>query len=280
MHGSAFLTDLKRELHRCWTPPFEAPIVVSVNASLVLALWFLAPPPLLDAVFTLHGDLALPMILASWMYSDVPATNVLGGDRTAALAALGDPAALRRLLLVKNAALWCFVSPVCMVGAVAIGALNASGTQLASDNGHLNGSAWLLTLVAVAWIAVAPIGALGVAAWVGVWWPYHPISLRTRFDHRRPYRRMIVRWLFVILVPYGVVPALTVVVVMPSLLAWKLLARNGLNSALEWDEFAVGTLLAAVTAVGMWRMGRRATVRMCERRAVELRSFLADPLNG
>jgi hypothetical protein len=42
-------------------------------------------------VFTLHGSLAFALVLAAWMYSDVPATNVLAPDRQRMMAALDDP---------------------------------------------------------------------------------------------------------------------------------------------------------------------------------------------
>ena len=38
----------------------------------------LLPPRWQDALFSLHGTFAFALVLASWMYADVPATNVLG----------------------------------------------------------------------------------------------------------------------------------------------------------------------------------------------------------
>src|SRR3954463_16508060 len=68
---------LQAELHRAFTSPFEAPVVVLVNGLLVTGAWFLFPS---DSVFRIHAAWFFPLALASWMLSDVPATNVLGSD--------------------------------------------------------------------------------------------------------------------------------------------------------------------------------------------------------
>ena len=69
-------------------------MVVAVNGVLVTAAWLWLPLPLQDLVFTLHGALAFPVVLATWMLADVPATNVLGSDADRVLATLDDPAGL------------------------------------------------------------------------------------------------------------------------------------------------------------------------------------------
>ncbi len=53
--------------------------------------WFFLPRALKDDVFTLHGSLAFALVLAAWMYSDVPATNVLAPDRQRVMAAIDEP---------------------------------------------------------------------------------------------------------------------------------------------------------------------------------------------
>ena len=53
---------------------------------------------------TAHSAFAL--VLAAWMYSDVPATNVLAPDRQRVMAAIDDPVMLQRLLYAKNIVLW------------------------------------------------------------------------------------------------------------------------------------------------------------------------------
>ena len=61
-------------------PPYEGVVTVAVNGALMSSAWFFLPLALRDDVFTLHGPLAFALVLAAWMYSDVPATNVLGPD--------------------------------------------------------------------------------------------------------------------------------------------------------------------------------------------------------
>jgi len=66
-----------------------------------------------DDVFTLHGSPAFALVLAVWMYSDVPVINVLAPDRQRVMAAIDDAVLLRRLLYAQNIVLWAFITPVC-----------------------------------------------------------------------------------------------------------------------------------------------------------------------
>ena len=95
---------------RVLPPPFETPLTVAINAGMMSSAWFFLPPKLKDAVFTLHGSVAFAFVLSSWMYSDVPATNVLAPDGLRVLAAIDQPRVLRRLLYAKSSVLWCFVA--------------------------------------------------------------------------------------------------------------------------------------------------------------------------
>jgi hypothetical protein len=90
------------ELRDAIRPPFTVPLVISFNAALMAAAWFLLPPKWQDWLFTLHGPSAFAMVLAGWMYADVPATNLLAPDRQRILAALDEPAMLRRLLYLRS----------------------------------------------------------------------------------------------------------------------------------------------------------------------------------
>ena len=140
----------------------------------------------------LQSALAFPVVLSSWMYADIPATNVLAPDRIRVLAALGDDTMISRLLLAKTAVLWVFVAPLCAV----------LGLVVALDHHDP-----LLIGTEIIAICVAPVACLPVAALVGIRWPYHPLQLRYRWDHRVPLRRMIIRWLILLAVPYVLVPA-------------------------------------------------------------------------
>lgn len=70
------------ELAEALHTPYEIPIAVAFNGALMTVLWFFLPTQWKNALFALHGTLAFAMVLAGWMISDVPATNVLARDPT------------------------------------------------------------------------------------------------------------------------------------------------------------------------------------------------------
>jgi hypothetical protein len=229
------------------------------------ACWTLLPSSVVNAVFTLHGPSAFAMVLASWMYSDVPATNLLGADAERSIAALSEPVTLRRLWYAKNMVLWLLVTPLCTIVALLIGL---------SEN--------LLTtaVLSVVWIAVVPLGALGFSSWLGIWFPYHPLPLRYRWAHKRRWRPMILRWLTLVLTPYGLVPLLTALLTLPSVLLWSSLAPGGSRTQITDAEFAWGLVLAAALAALAWTGGHLLGIRLAHRRQPRLTAFLADPDRG
>lgn len=256
---------VRQELGRALQPPYETFITVAVNGAMMSSAWFLLPQGLKDKVFTLHGTLAFALVLAAWMYSDVPSTNVLGPDATRASAAIDDPVMFRRLLYGKNVVLWLLVTPVSLVVAVV--------------NGFLSHDA-LATLYSVIWIGLVPFGVLGISAWVGILFPYHPMPIRYRWEHRRPRRRMLWRWLILVVTPYGVVPFLGVVVMTPSLLVWGLTSTHGLSQKLPDNDLGWGVALACVVAALCSFGGHRAGSWLARRRRARLLAFLADPTLG
>lgn len=258
-------TAVRTELRDALRPPYTVPGVVVFNGLLMAAAWFLLPAKWFDWLFTLHGPLAFAMVLAGWMYSDVPATNVLAPDRRRVLAAFDDPAMLRRLQYARNLALWVFVAPFCTVVAVIIGYYQHD---------------WPPTLVSITAIAIVPFGALGVAGWVGVIWPYHPRELGFRWEHRREWFPMIVRWLALLLVPYGLVPLLAALIISPSLVLWSMLSDQGLSHKLPTSHFAGGVALAAVVSLAAFYGGHQAGLALVRRRHDRLRDYLSDPDRG
>ena len=249
----------RAELHRAFHSPYEAPLAVLANALLTTSAWFLLPN---SGLFTLHGALAFPVVLASWMYSDVPATNVLGGDASRVIAALDDPMALWRMLVAKSAVLWILVVPTCSLIAIVLGAKEGRPVS---------------TVFTVFWIAIAPLGALGLSAFVGIWFPYHPIALRERWDNRKPFFGKIVRWVTLTVTPYIVVPYLAVVVALPSIAVWGLTSqRHGLARIPDRD-FALGTVLGCLVSAIVWLYGLRLAVKLAIRRQAKLKHYLANP---
>ncbi|MFI5040599.1 MAG: hypothetical protein ACHQNA_01900 [Acidimicrobiales bacterium] len=255
---SPLRTLVRAEFAQAFRSPYEVPIVVAANGALMSGAWFLLPSWLKDWLFTLHGPLAFAVVLAGWMYSDVPATNVLAPDRKRVLEAIDDPAALRRILFARNIVLWLLVAPLCMLLAIVIG--------ISSDR-------WPPTLLSIVAIAVVPFGALGIAAWVGILLPYHPLGLRERWEHRRPVVHTV-RWLALVLVPYVLVPALATLVVLPSFALWAAMSPRGLHGRLPDDHLAAGIVLACVVSAAAWFGGHRVGIALAGRHRDKLVSYL------
>jgi hypothetical protein len=257
---AAVRAEWRRALH----PPYETPSVVVGNGLLLTACWTLLPASAVSSLFRFHGPLVFAAVLATWMYSDVPATNLLGGDPQRSIAALPDPVVLRRMWYAKNVIVWALVTPVCALIAIGIGIYeNRLGT----------------TLLTVLWIAAVPLGALGFSSWLGVWFPYHVLPLRYRWARRRRWRRMLARRLALVLAPYAVVPLLTAVLTLPSVLLWAAVAPAK-PAKITDEQFAWGLLLAAVLAVTAWTVGHWLGPRLAHRRSETLTEFLRDPERG
>ena len=258
---SSYSAAFRAQLRRAFTPPYEAPLVVAVNGLLMTGAWYLLPLPLQDSLFRLHGPLAFPVVLMSWMLADVPATNVLGSDAERVYAALDDPAALRRLLYAKNAVLWLLAVPVCVVVAVVTG--------FAEQH-------WVATTITVAAILLVPVGGLGIAAWLGICFPYHPIPVAERWEHRRPLRRMIVRWLTLVTLPYVLVPWITAAIAAPAYVLWISISDDW-HKRIPDTDLAIGVALTAAISATAFFVGHRVGLRLVDRRRAKLAAFLPQP---
>ena len=256
---------LRAEFRRAAHPPYETPNVVVGNGLLMTACWVFLPATVVSFVFTFHGVLAFALVLASWMYSDVPATNLLGGDAARSRAAVEDPAMVRRMWYAKNLVLWALITPLCTVVAIGLGIYEH---RLAT------------TALTVLWIATVPLGALGFSSWVGVYFPYHVLPLRYRWEQRRHWWRMLCRWTVLVLTPYGVVPFLTAVLTLPSVLLWKTEERDEHRDRITDTQFFWGLLLAAALAGVAWVVGHWYGPRLAHRHRQWLTAFLGDSERG
>jgi hypothetical protein len=256
---------VQQEFVRARRAPYETFITVAVNGAIMSSAWFFLPTGLKDKVFTLHGTLAFALVLAAWMYSDVPATNVLGPDAERAAAAIDDPEIFRRLLWGKSIVLWAIITPVCLTVALVNG--------VSSHN-------LLSTLYSVIWIGVVPFGVLGLSGVVGIRFPYHPMPIRYRWLHRLPRRRMLWRWLTLVVTPYGLVPVLGGLIMLPSLLLWGLTSTHGLSQKLPDHDLGWGVALACAVAAACSFGGHRFGAWLARRRRDSLLAFLADPSGG
>jgi hypothetical protein len=242
-----------------------APLVVAGNAGLVVVCWQFLPLGLQDWLFHFHGALAFPMVLATWMLADVPATNVLGDDPGRALEALDDPAELRRLLYGKSIALWLLVCPGCVIVALAVGASTGD---------------WQSAVLVVIWILVVPAGTLGFSSWLGIYLPYHPRTLAWRRQQWRAHRRTTVRWVILVLAPYGVVPTIMVVILLPALVIWLAAGGQPHDTPIAHDEFLFIVAASGLVAAAAFVIGHRRAVRIALHRRDDLRAYLADPERG
>ena len=261
----AFGAFIDRELRRAFRSPYETPLVVLVNGLLMTAAWFFLPIGAQNALFSLHGDFAFALVLSSWMYADVPATNVLGTGARASLENLDDPRGLRRLLIARNVVLWLFVTPVCVAVAIGVGIYEANAAR---------------TLAVIVAIIVPPFGALGISAWLGIVHPYHPIPLAERWRLRNTSRwHMLVRWFALVLLPYGIVPVLAVITVLPAYGLWAA-TGHGLRGHIGDGRFALGVLVTVGVSLAMWIGGLWESLRLVRRRRASLAEYLADPSRG
>jgi hypothetical protein len=260
-----FVRAVRQEVARVLHPPYETLITVALNAALMSSAWFFLPPELFDELFSLHGSLAFAFVLSSWMYSDVPATNVLAPDGLRVMAAIDRPRTLRRLLLAKATVLWCIVAPVCLVVSFAMGA------------GSADPIAAVYSAIA---IAIVPFGVLSVSAWLGILFPYHPVPIRYRWSQRRRWKTMLVRWGTLVLLPYAIVPGLTAVFLAPSLLVWGVTSPSGLTKKLPDNDVGLGIALACAIAVAAVYLGHHVSLWLIARRRDRLVAYLSDPTLG
>ena len=135
----------------------------------------------------------------------------------------------------------------------------------------------VITIIA---ITVMPFGVLGISAWVGIRFPYHPIAMRERWAHRRSWWPMWGRWLVLVVTPYGLVPALAFVFITPTLLLWGISAQNGLTGRLSDSEYALGVLMACGLSLIGTVLGHRVGVRWAVHRKQRLSAYLGDPCLG
>jgi hypothetical protein len=256
---------VRAELRRAFHKPFEIPIIVATNGTVMTLAWFLAPPRLLNLLFTFHGPLAYPMLLAVWMYSDVPATNLLGADAQRSAAMLGDRTALRHAQRAKNLVLWLLVSPLATTIAIAVG---------------IHGKRPLATIFTALWVAVTPLGALGISPWLGTFFPYHNVPLRRRWAHRKPLRHKVVRWLILAMMPWLVVPGLILLISAPTVGLWVATYSTWGGRRIPDAEFIAGVTAGCAVAVLFWIAGARLAAQFAYRRRDKLANFLADPDQG
>lgn len=256
---------VRNEFRIAFHYPYTLLQVTGMNAVLVVVLWFLAPPKVDAFFFDVHSPALFTIVLAGWMYSDVPATNVLASDPVRTLAALDDRTMTLRLMHAKRLVLWILVAPVCTVITFAMG---------------IRTQHWFTEVVAIASIVVLPFGTLAIAGWVGILWPYHPRSLKYRWRHRRDWFHDLVRWGFLIMLPYGLVPLIGLILLVPSLAVWGIRSEQQVVDVSTVPHLVIGVVLAIAMTIGGTALGTRVGWTMIERRRAALSHYLEHPELG
>ena len=251
------------QFRRIFRPPWDIPGNLAGNAALMCAAWFLLPPRAHDWMFNLHGPLAFPVVLASWMMADTPATNVLGSDPALAISVVKNQTAYWRWLSARCIVLGTVVGVPCAVVAFFIG---------------IRGYRWSEVVGACAVIALLPLAVLPIAAWLGIVFPYRPRSLRWRWEHRRNWR-VNLRWALLVFAPFLFVPVVGVAILAPSVVLshWTLAGPPRRLTAAEFDLAAAVACVTAVVVCGLGIWGAR---RLLAIRADKLAAYLANPDAG
>ncbi|HAM22714.1 MAG TPA: hypothetical protein DCQ04_10650 [Actinobacteria bacterium] len=235
-----------------FTPPFEVVSSVLVNVAIVLGVWFLINP---DLVLRHTALIFLPVAIASWSFSDVPATNLIGGKADHARDRLHDADLIRRVMTVQNLALWVLIAPACMLLALA---LTPSGDD-----------ATISIAVAIA-VLFLPFPYLGLAAIVAPLLPFHPMPMRERLRRRDTWLR------------YGIAVALAylllttpaaIISLGPAMLVLTFVGQDSIH-------YLLAAILMTPWCIFLWQCGLRIAARIAIRRQTWLAEFLADPTRG
>lgn len=260
--GSRLRDAVTVELARIWKHPADTLAVVAVNGVTMTIVWFVLPR---DWFFRFTGPSGYAVALASWMYADVTATNILATDRERVLTLLDKPEEIRNLLRAKEIALWLFIAPLCSIVAIGCGLYEHD---------------WRYTVLVVLAVAVVPIGALAITGVVGVLFPYHQQPLIWRWRQRRRFRPVIVRWGVLAVMPYLVYPAAAVgILAIPLGIAW-LVTEVDPTHRVSTAVFALCLLLSTVISILCWWWSNKFALTWIERHRVALSEFLADRERG
>jgi hypothetical protein len=166
-----------REYGRILAPPWETPAILLTNATVMVLAWFLLPARAHAFLFSLNGPLAFPIILASWMLADTPATNVMGANTSTALSVVEDRSAYWHWLVARCVVLAPFAYVPVIGGLILFPAVVVAKT--------LQVSGQRLTDVQFAVAATVACATMGIAAALGI--AGARVLLRVRHDRLAAY---------------------------------------------------------------------------------------------
>ena len=138
-----------------------------------------------------------------------------------------------------------------------------------------------MTGLAVALILLTlPLGVLSVAAWVGIWLPYHPKSLAWRWRHRTDRRGAVIRWGILVVLPYVVVPLIALLLLTPSLVIWIIAAHGQSPRQVGPTGLWLGTAVSIAVSLIVFTLAPAVTSKLARRRLDKLSGYLGDPEHG
>ena len=244
--------QVRAELRIVFSPPFDVLSVVVINVGLALGAWFLINP---DIVLNYTALVFLPIALASWALSDVPATNLFGGRSEQILEHFDEPAELRRIMTVENIVLWLLVAPGSMLLSLAL---------MPSQHEPL-----ISIAISIAALCI-PFAYLGLAAIMAPLLPFHPMPWRQRLQRRDTWPR----WAVAIGVAYfGLTWPAGVLAVGPAAFILNYVGQEPIH-------YLIAAIVITPWCLLIWRTGLRISTRIAEWRRPWLEQFLADPNRG
>ena len=165
----------------------------------------------------------------------------------------------------KHIVLWMITTPMTVIAALIVGIVTGD---------------WITMVIAIVWVAAAPLCSVGIACWVGVRWPYHELPLAIRWRERARWRPILLRWGILVILPYGLVPTLAVIGLAPSAIAGLIARTLGVRGSAYDSVLLSGLIVAIPMTIWIWHRATRYAARSTVRRAAVLRAYLEDPLLG
>jgi hypothetical protein len=196
------------------------------------------------------------------MLADTPATNVMGGNPALALSVLQNQAAYWRWLAARCIVIGSIIGVACAAGVFYVGIGHYPWSEIA----------WACALV-----ACLPIGVLPVAAWLGILFPYHPRTLRWRWEHRRAWRTHL-RWAVLVFAPFLYVPMIGIAILTPGVELARSLKLP--DQRLTAAQFGIAAAVVCATAIVAAVLGLWVARRLPAWRTAHLTGYLANHERG
>ena len=136
---------------------------------------------------------------------------------------------------------------------------------------------WSEIVWACALVAFLPVGVLPVAAWLGIVFPYHPRSLRWRWQHRRAWRSHL-RWVVLAFAPFFYVPLIGILILSPGVQLARSIKLP--DQRLTPAQFGISAAVVCATAVVAAAIGLWVARRLLAWRTTHLTAYLANTDKG